>query len=68
MALIRVDGIGVGEYDANQTIQAEDFFKALGITKKEKGKNNFEVAEISDDDFLVFNNVNGLNPNSAIEK
>ena len=41
IALIRVDGIGVGEYDANQTIQAEDFYKASGIVKIESENGGF---------------------------
>jgi arabinoxylan arabinofuranohydrolase len=67
IALIRVDGIGVGEYDANQTIQAEDYFKAAGITKTENGKTGFEVADIDDNDFLIFNNIKGLKGKSKIE-
>ncbi len=39
MATIRVDGIGVGNYNANQPkIEAEDYFKAVGFNKKEFGK------------------------------
>jgi arabinoxylan arabinofuranohydrolase len=67
IALIRVDGIGVGEYDANQTIQAEDYFKAAGITKTENGKIGFEVADIDDNDFLIFNNIKGLKGKRKIE-
>jgi hypothetical protein len=66
IALIRVDGIGVGEYDANQTIQAEDYFKASGITKTENGKIGFKVADIGDYDFLIFNNVHKLTGKSKI--
>jgi hypothetical protein len=66
MALIRVDGIGVGEYDANNgIIEAEDFFKASGVAKKENN-HGFEIAEISNNDFLVFNNIAGLNGKSKI--
>jgi hypothetical protein len=67
MALIRVDGIGVGENDANQTIQAEDYFKALGIEKTEKQSGGFVIDEISNNDFLTFQYVCGLKGKSKIE-
>jgi hypothetical protein len=60
MAIIRVDGIGVGGYDANQTIQAEDYFKASGGKKIENGTGGFSIGEVNNGDFLVFNNISGL--------
>lgn len=67
MALIRVDGIGVGEYDANQTIQAEDYFKASGIAKKESKMGGFAVGEISNNDYLLYQNIKGLSGKTKIE-
>lgn len=67
IALIRVDGIGVGEYDANYIIEAEDYFKASGVEKKHTGKNRFCVAGFSTGDFLTFNNVNGLEGKTGIQ-
>jgi len=67
MALIRVDGVGVGEYDANHVIQAEDYFKASGISKKEVDNGGFAIGNIENNDYLVFPNVNGLSGKSAIE-
>ncbi len=68
IALIRVDGIGVGEYDSNQgKIEAEDYFKASGITKKMNPDGGFSVAEINEGDFLVFPNIKGLEKKSKIE-
>lgn len=67
MALIRIDGIGVGEYDANQTIQAEDYFKAFGIHKKETETNGFVIDNISNNDFLTFQNIKGLQGKKKIE-
>jgi hypothetical protein len=68
IALIRVDGIGVGEYDSNQgKIEAEDYFKASGITKKMNPDGGFSVADINEGDFLVFPNIKGLEKKSKIE-
>lgn len=67
MALIRVDGIGVGVYDANQTIQAEDFFEASGIRKTERPNNEFIISDIENNDFLVFQNIKNLNQKRKIE-
>ncbi len=67
MALVRVDEVGVGEYDANQTIQAEDYFKASGIVKKEKKDGGFSIGNVDNGDFLVFNNVKGLQDKTKIQ-
>ncbi len=67
MALIRVDGIGVGEYDSNQVIQAEDYFKASGIEKKQNGEGGFCVSAIRDGDYMIFNNVKGLGNKNAMK-
>ncbi len=68
MALIRVDGIGVGQYDTNGgMIQAEDYFKASGISKVELSTGNFAVTKIDNDDFLIFPNINGLENKSKIK-
>jgi len=67
MALIRVDGIGVGQYDANNgSIEAEDYFKASQINKVENGVKGFSVAGIDNGDFLTFQNINGLDDKSKI--
>ena len=61
MALVRVDGVGVGEYDANNgKIEAEDYFKASGISKQEISNGGFAVGDIGNNDYLVFPNVKGL--------
>ena len=68
MALIRVDGTGVGQYDADKgPIEAEDYFKASGITKKEDGKGGFWVGGIDDGDYLVYNNISGLNNKTILQ-
>lgn len=67
MALIRVDGIGVGEYDANKIIQAEDYFKASGVAKKEKQSGDFVISKISNGNYLTYQNINGLCNKSELE-
>lgn len=68
MALIRVDGIGVGEYDAdNGIIEAEDYFKGSGIMQREVANQKFAVCDIEDNDFLVFPMIKGLKGKSSIE-
>ncbi len=68
MAAIRVDGIGVGQYDANQPkIEAEDYFKASGITKKEIANNAFALDNIEQNDYVIYPNMKGLEGKSTIE-
>ena len=68
MALVRVDGVGVGEYDANNgKIEAEDYFKASGISKKEIPNGGFAIGDIGNNDLLVYPNVKGLSGKSTIE-
>ena len=65
---IRVDGTGVGQYDASTgSIEAEDYFKASGITKIETREGGFIVADVEDGDFLTFPNIKGLGKKSSIE-
>jgi len=67
MALIRVDGTGVGQYDANNgSIEGEDYFKASQIDKIENKDNNFSVAHIDNGDFLTFPNIYGLEQKTKI--
>lgn len=68
MSLIRVDGTGVGEYDANNgKIEAEDYFKSSGTSIKEKENGGFVVAGIEDKDYLIFPNIKGLLDKNSIE-
>lgn len=60
MAIIRVDGIGVGSYNASQpTIEAENYFKAEGLVKKEV-RNGFIMETTVNKSYLNFPNINGL--------
>ncbi|HEC43331.1 MAG TPA: carbohydrate-binding protein [Bacteroides sp.] len=68
IAPIRVDGTGVGQYDASTgSIEAEDYFKASKISKVETREGGFMVADIGDGDFLTYPNIQGLEEKSRIE-
>ena len=66
MAAIRVDGVGVGNYQATQSkIEAEEFFKSDSFVKKEFNK-GFVVETKSKKSFLFFPNIDGLSQYSKI--
>ncbi len=66
IATIRVDGVGVGQYNANQQkIEAEDYFKSDGLVKKDFG-NNFVVETTANKCYLNYPNINGLDAFSKI--
>jgi len=68
IAPLRVDGIGVGEYDANQPlIEAEDYFKAEGFDKMELTGNNFALKNSTENAMLVFPNIHNLSGKKSIE-
>ena len=68
MAPIRVDGVGVGQYDANNgRIEAEDYTKAQDIAKVELANGGFAIGEIDNNDFLYFPNIKGLNGKDKID-
>jgi arabinoxylan arabinofuranohydrolase len=61
IAPIRVDGTGVGQYNAQTGyIQAEDYFAASQIHKTENQQGGFQVSDIDHGDFLIFPNIHGL--------
>ena len=67
MATIRVDGIGVGNYDASKLkIEAEDYFKAEGFVKKEIN-NGFAVESQSKKSTLFFPNIKGIQKNTKLK-
>ena len=66
MEIIRVDGNGVGEYNANLTIQAEDYFAASSIEKLQSSDGGFCVADIDNNDYLIYNNIRELYSKSRI--
>jgi beta-xylosidase len=61
MAPIRVDGVGVGQYDANASlIEAEDYFESSGIQKKEIKTGEFALSQIDNWDYVIYPNVKNL--------
>ena len=68
MATIRVDGIGVGQYDANfGYIEAEDYFKAENIGKTENVMGGFSINPKKTNGFVTYPNIQNLNKKSTIE-
>ena len=65
MATIRVDGVGVANYDANSKIEAEDYFKANGV-KKEETNSGFVITTTDTKSYLNFTNVKGLKNTSKL--
>ncbi|UMB54090.1 family 43 glycosylhydrolase [Lutibacter sp. A64] len=67
IATIRVDGVGVGNYNANQPkIEAEDYFKADGFVKKEV-YGGFVVETSLNKSYLNYPNINGINKYTKIK-
>ncbi|MCP4047882.1 MAG: family 43 glycosylhydrolase, partial [Gammaproteobacteria bacterium] len=61
IAPIRVDGIGVGEYDACQgKIEAEDYFNAENTSKQESPDGGFMVSAARGAGYIGFHNIKGL--------
>jgi len=61
IAPIRVDGIGVGEYDADRgRIEAEDYFTAEDSVKRENPSGGFMVSAGTGAATIGFHNVRGL--------
>jgi len=67
MAPIRLDKLGVGQYDAAQgRIEAEDYFKAVGAEKAEHPIAGFEMRNLCNGTFLVYPKVMNLRQNTLI--
>jgi len=66
IATIRVDGTGVANYNANQRIEAEDYFKSDGFQKKEF-EENFSVQNTATTAFLCYTNIKGLQNMSSVQ-
>jgi len=67
IAPIRVDGIGIGQYDASKgSIEAEDYFAASQVDKMENKRGGFSVGNIDHGDFLIFPKIHGLEQKSKI--
>jgi hypothetical protein len=63
MAPIRLDRIGVGQYDARQPrIEAEDYFDAADAEQRECPEGGFEVRGLGEGSYLVYPNITHLAP------
>jgi hypothetical protein len=69
IADIKVDRIGVGEYDANRgPIEAENYFAASpGTEQRETAGGGFVVCAINDGDYLTYPNIHGLAGKTKIQ-
>ncbi|WPR70102.1 family 43 glycosylhydrolase [Flavobacterium sp. NG2] len=67
IATIRVDGIGVGNYNANESkIEAEDYFDADGVQKVELKENDFAIQTLKENSYIGFTNIKNLKDKKAI--
>ena len=61
LAPVRLDSIGVGQYDAAAgPIQAADYFKLVGGTIRERPRNRFEVRGLTEGSLLLYPNVRNI--------
>ena len=68
MATIRVDGVGVGQYDAdNGAIEAEDYFKADGIQKVENTIGGFSIKGSKNGGRVIYPNIQNLEGKNTLE-
>lgn len=68
MALIRVDGVGVGQYHVEKgPVEAEDYFQASGMSKVENEEGGFSLTPVEKVAYITFPNVYGLEEKTTIE-
>ena len=70
MAPVRIDAVGVGEYDAAQPrIEAEDYFNAVNAEQRETPAGGFEVRNLKDGSALFYPRVKNLaaNPTMSLQ-
>lgn len=67
MATIRVDGVGVGNYNADESIKAEDYFKAENILKVENTKGGFSLQPSENSGYTIYPNVKNLSDKTILE-
>jgi hypothetical protein len=48
-------------------IEAEDYYKASGISKIENNENGFSITNVENGDYLIFPNIKGLENKSKIK-
>lgn len=67
MATIRVDGVGVGNYNGNASIEAEDYFKAKSVNKVENTQGGFSIKPLENLSYVTYTNIKNLNGKSILE-
>lgn len=67
MATIRVDGVGVGNYNADVSIEAEDYFKSENILKVENTKGGFSLQPEKSSSYCIYPNVKNLADKTILE-
>ena len=67
MATIRVDGIGVGNYNANESIEAENYFKSKNILKIENTKGGFSLQPSESLSYAIYPNIKNLSDKTILE-
>jgi hypothetical protein len=64
---VYIDTLGVGRYDTKiSPIQAENYFKSVGVSKCECPSGGFEIRDVQDRSYLAYPNVMNLKPKSEI--
>ncbi|GAL89793.1 family 43 glycosylhydrolase [Jejuia pallidilutea] len=67
MATIRVDGVGVGNYNGNSNIEAENYFKSENVAKIENTIGDFSIQPISDFGYTIYPHIKGLGDKTKLE-
>lgn len=67
METIRIDGVGVGNYNSESAIEAEDYFKSEGIMKVENTKGGFSIKPVKSNSYIFYPNVKGLYNKTILE-
>lgn len=67
MATIRVDGVGVGNYNANSSIEAEDYFKAEKLRKVENTQGGFSIQPLKESSYVIYPNIKNLSNKAKLE-
>jgi arabinoxylan arabinofuranohydrolase len=62
IAPLRVDSVGVGQYDARSPIQAADFFKVVGAVIRETSNGRFDVCDMRSGSYLLYPKIRNLLP------
>ena len=67
MAPVRLDRVGVGEYDASHNIEAEDYFAAGGGAEvRERPAGGFEMRNLHEGSYLVYPKARNLPANASV--